>query len=123
MFNAKAGRNVEGITPQTAAALAAHPWPGNVRELSNAIERAVVLSSSPVLDTTALGLEPARQNTTAKPTVPAVGEDMDLRSAIKQVEGQLIARALEKAGGNRTEAAAILGLNRTTLVEKLRKLG
>lgn len=124
MFNERAGRSVKGITAQTAAVLTAHPWPGNVRELSNAIERAVVLSTSSMLDTTALGLEPTRTKAApAKPTVPVVGEEMDLRSAIKQVEGQLIARALEKAGGNRTEAAAILGLNRTTLVEKLRKLG
>ncbi|MCR9162760.1 MAG: sigma-54 interaction domain-containing protein [Nannocystaceae bacterium] len=121
MFNERAGRSVEGITPQAAAALAAHPWQGNVRELSNAIERAVVLSSSPMLDVTALGLEPVKTGT--KPAGPSVPEELDLRTAIKKVEGQLIARALEKAGGNRTEAAAILGLNRTTLVEKIRKLG
>ena len=121
MFNERAGRSVEGITPQAAAALTAHPWQGNVRELSNAIERAVVLSSSPMLDVTALGLEAVKGG--SKAAGPAVPEEMDLRTAIKKVEGQLIARALEKAGGNRTEAAAILGLNRTTLVEKLRKLG
>ena len=45
----------------------------------------------------------------------------DLRSALENLEKQLIERALSKAGGNRTEAAALLGLNRTTLVEKLRK--
>lgn len=121
MFNERAGRTVEGLTPHAAAVLTAHGWPGNVRELSNAIERAVVLSTSETLDVTALGLEAPRAS--SKPAAPTVPEELDLRSAIKQVEGQLIARALEKAGGNRTEAAAILGLNRTTLVEKLRKLG
>ena len=46
---------------------------------------------------------------------------LDLRSALEQLERRLIDKALQKAGGNRTEAAALLGLNRTTLVEKLRK--
>ncbi|MBV1860183.1 MAG: sigma 54-interacting transcriptional regulator [Nannocystaceae bacterium] len=121
MFNERAGRNVRGLTPQTAAMLASHTWPGNVRELSNAIERAVVLSSSAILEATALGLEPAAG--VKKPSTTNTVEELDLRTAIKKVEGQVIARALEKAGGNRTEAASILGLNRTTLVEKLRKLG
>jgi transcriptional regulator with PAS, ATPase and Fis domain len=121
MFNQRAGRRVEGMTSQAAAALTAHPWQGNVRELSNAIERAVVLSSSSMLDVTALGLEAVKAG--PKAIVPSVPEELDLRTAIKKVEGRLIARALERAGGNRTEAAAILGLNRTTLVEKLRKLG
>jgi len=121
MFNAKAGRSVQGITPDTAAVLSSHPWPGNVRELSNAIERAVVLSSSSMLESTALGLETVRSG--RKPAADSGSEELDLRTAIKKVEGRMIARALEKSGGNRTEAAAILGLNRTTLVEKLRKLG
>ena len=126
MFNERAGRHVSGLTAHAEAALSSHAWPGNVRELSNAIERAVVLSSSPVLGATALGLEATRASKPAPSfgasEPPALPEEMDLRTAIKQVEGQLIARALEQSGGNRTEAAAILGLNRTTLVEKLRKL-
>ncbi len=122
MFNERAGRNVVGLTPQTAAILTSHTWPGNVRELSNAIERAVVLSSSAMLEATALGLEPARGAKQPTASSSAI-EELDLRTAIKKVEGQVIARALEKAGGNRTEAASLLGLNRTTLVEKLRKLG
>ncbi len=121
MFNERAGRNVVGLTPQTAAMLVSHAWPGNIRELSNTIERAVVLSSSPVLEATALGLESAPG--ASKPVSVTVSEELDLRTAIKSVESRVIARALEKTGGNRTEAASILGLNRTTLVEKLRKLG
>lgn len=125
MFNERAGRDVRGMTAHAASVLTSHAWPGNVRELSNAIERAVVLSTSSELDATALGLEaPKRSSASAKPAAPETApEELDLRTAIKQVESDLISRALEKAGGNRTEAAAILGLNRTTLVEKLRKLG
>jgi two-component system response regulator AtoC len=57
------------------------------------------------------------------PDLAAVGIDssLDLRTALENLERQLIDRALNKANGNRTEAAALLGLNRTTLVEKLRK--
>ena len=56
------------------------------------------------------------------PTVKELSEtSLDLRAALENLERQLIERALAKAGGNRTEAAALLGLNRTTLVEKLRK--
>ncbi len=55
------------------------------------------------------------------PMVPPVGDTLDLRSALENLERSLIEKALAKAGGNRTEAAALLGLNRTTLVEKLRK--
>ena len=128
MFNERAGRNVQGMTEHAATVLTSHAWPGNVRELSNAIERAVVLSTSPKLDATALGLEAPRAASApmapAAPTPATTGsEELDLRAAIKAVESEFISRALEKAGGNRTEAAAILGLNRTTLVEKLRKLG
>ena len=51
-----------------------------------------------------------------------LGSSLDLRSALESLERQLIDRALQKASGNRTEAAALLGLDRTTLVEKLRKV-
>jgi DNA-binding NtrC family response regulator len=54
------------------------------------------------------------------PVVPTA-DTFDLRSALENLERDMIAKALDKAGGNRTEAAALLGLNRTTLVEKLRK--
>jgi DNA-binding NtrC family response regulator len=56
---------------------------------------------------------------------PGIGESesLDLRSAVESLERHLINQALEASGGNRTEAAALLGLNRTTLVEKLRKYG
>jgi DNA-binding NtrC family response regulator len=56
------------------------------------------------------------------PAADPAGASLDLRSALEALERQLIERALQRAGGNRTEAAALLGLNRTTLVEKLRKV-
>jgi DNA-binding NtrC family response regulator len=103
-----------------------------VRELSHVIERSVLLARKPVLSQTDIPLP------NAKPRFARAADDsgplqmpsltselgdssLDLRSALESLERQLIDRALQKAGGNRTEAAALLGLNRTTLVEKLRK--
>ena len=68
----------------------------------------------------------AAVETAPHPKLPAGSQDLtettlDLRTALEKLERQMIERALHKAGGNRTEAAALLGLNRTTLVEKLRK--
>jgi len=114
-----AKRDVTGLSAGARDALLAHAWRGNVRELANAIERAVVLTGSGVVSADALGLGKPRRRR-AEPDTP---EGLNLKDAVKQVENALIRRALDQTGGNRTEAAALLGLNRTTLVEKLRKLG
>jgi transcriptional regulator with GAF, ATPase, and Fis domain len=125
-------RNIEGFDASARAALCAYHWPGNVRELSHLIERSVLLARKPTLSSTDIPLpitKPkfARAADESGPlTFPtltsALGDSsLDLRSALESLERKLIDRALQKAGGNRTEAAALLGLNRTTLVEKLRK--
>ncbi len=126
------GRNVEGLDASARTALTAYHWPGNVRELSHVIERSVLLARRPVLSHGDIPLPNirARFARSAEDSGPVqmtalareLGDtSLDLRSALESLERQLIDRALQKAGGNRTEAAALLGLNRTTLVEKLRK--
>jgi transcriptional regulator with PAS, ATPase and Fis domain len=125
-------RNIQGIDASAQSALCAYHWPGNVRELSHLIERSVLLARKPVLSHTDIPLPQgtvrfARAAEESGPlAIPALGKELgdsslDLRTALETLERQLIDRALQKAGGNRTEAAALLGLNRTTLVEKLRK--
>ena len=125
-------RNVEGLDASARAALCAYHWPGNVRELAHVIERAVLLARKPVLSQGDIPLpatrtKPARTEDSGPlallPKLPIeLGDSsLDLRSALESLERTLIDRALQRAGGNRTEAAALLGLNRTTLVEKLRK--
>jgi len=130
---ARIGRALQGLDASARAALHAYSWPGNVRELSHRIERAVLLAKRGKLSDSDLGLPSSRarfadgtmtniplqdsDEVTASNTV----DSLDLRSALEGLERKLIDRALQKAGGNRTEAAALLGLNRTTLVEKLRK--
>jgi transcriptional regulator with PAS, ATPase and Fis domain len=126
------GRNVEGFDASARAALCAYPWPGNVRELSHLIERSVLLARRPMLSQADIPLPIAKPKLAraadesgpfAIPTLAGELGDasLDLRSALESLERKFIGRALQKAGGNRTEAAALLGLNRTTLVEKLRK--
>jgi transcriptional regulator with PAS, ATPase and Fis domain len=125
-------RNVEGLDAGARAALTAYHWPGNVRELSHVIERAVLLARKSVLSQTDIPL-PIKAGRFARAadesgpmSLPKLANELsdsslDLRSALETLERSLIDRALQRAGGNRTEAAALLGLNRTTLVEKLRK--
>jgi DNA-binding NtrC family response regulator len=130
----RTGRNVEGLDDAAQAALCAYHWPGNVRELSHVIERAVLLARRSRLGEADLhlpGLKRRAELRLVKPTPAAAPEadalplpqpeTLDLRAALEYLERMLIDRALSRAGGNRTEAAALLGLNRTTLIEKLRK--
>ncbi len=133
-FSARLGRPVQGFDASARRLLCSHHWPGNVRELAHVIERAVLLSRKTMLSDTDLQLGSARPRLARpsedsvlvpKPSQLDLGElneqSLDLRTALENVERLLIERALKQAGGNRTEAAALLGLNRTTLVEKLRK--
>jgi transcriptional regulator with GAF, ATPase, and Fis domain len=127
----RTGRGPMTITPAARAAIRTYAWPGNVRELSHKMERAALLSTGTQIVEADLSLPtstiPHRiargsQEIPSMQSIPAIDDTMlDLRTALEQVERQLIDRALNKANGNRTEAAALLGLNRTTLVEKLRK--
>ena len=100
--------------------------PGRKVKFARAAEGSVVsIMPSPVLTAKV----PSEQTNPVIPlssinaptAVTPTTEGLDLRSALENLERELIDRALRKAGGNRTEAAALLGLNRTTLVEKLRK--
>jgi DNA-binding NtrC family response regulator len=104
--------------------LMAFPWPGNVRQLENVIERAVALSPGRThIDATALPreLQEAEPLTDAwRVALPEHGVDLD--AVVAATERHLIAQALDRAGGNRSRAAGLLGLKRTTLVEKLKRL-
>jgi DNA-binding NtrC family response regulator len=136
-FNARLGCAVSGIDIGAAQALRQYNWPGNIRELANAVHRAVLLKSQGTLSAEDFRLPknspkvifitpPAIMALPIQPIPVAAANtpaNLNLKSAIDDIERQLILMALERSSGNRTEAAALLGLNRTTLVEKLRKLG
>jgi transcriptional regulator with PAS, ATPase and Fis domain len=119
-------RSVTGIDAEALGTLQRHAWPGNIRELENLIERLVIMKGSGTLTFNDLppNLRMARDTGTHRrpgslPELPPRGTD--LRSMLEAVEDQMIAEALERTGGNKNKAAELLGLNRTTLVEKLRR--
>lgn len=114
VYSRKIGKHIECVPEGTMAALVSYAWPGNVRELQNLIERAVILSSDGVLPNPL----PSRH----KETVTLVSES----TTLKDVDRALVVQALDEAGwviGGPEGAAARLGLKRTTLVYKIKKLG
>ena len=118
------GRNLR-VSPAAMRILMAHSWPGNVRQLENAIERAVTLSAgNPDIDVH--DLPPDIQSlpqTVSTPFVELPEEGLDLTEYLLSIERDLIRRSLERTGGNRNKAAELLRIKRTTLVEKLKRLG
>jgi DNA-binding NtrC family response regulator len=111
-----------GFDDEAVAALQAHDWPGNVRELENVVQRAVLLSPGPwitrkdltptVLSRRADGLDLVRM-------LPEEG--INLREVIDAYESQLLRQALDRTKWNKNRAAQLLGLNRTTLVEMVKR--
>jgi two-component system response regulator HydG len=110
---AAAGKAVSGLSPQVADALLAYAWPGNVRELQSCIERAVWLARYDQLVLDDLP-ERVRPSGSARPFGPVDG-----LTSLAELERRHIERVLAHVGGNRTEAARILGLDRKTLYRKL----
>jgi two-component system response regulator HydG len=112
------GKSVTDLSPGALDALERYHWPGNVRELENIVARSVALASEPVVQLDQIPLDVAL----------APGEDMaddqlNLREARHEVERLLILRALDRARGNQTVAARLLGMHRNTLLVKLAQLG
>jgi two-component system, NtrC family, response regulator AtoC len=104
--------------------LMAYQWPGNVRQLENAIERAVAFTvghSQIDLDDLPAEVQQAKE-TAATSSVTLPEDGMDLDAFVAGIERELIERSLERTGGNKGQAARLLNLKRTTLVEKLKRL-
>jgi DNA-binding NtrC family response regulator len=109
-----AGRRSRGFSDEAIAWLRAQPWPGNVRELHNVVERGALLSGDGVIRPAHLGVSLAPE--VASAPVAAAGGDLRLSAA----ERRHIAHVLERTGGNKSEAARLLGITRQTLLRKLR---
>jgi len=119
-YNRKFRRGVEGISPAAEELLLAHEWPGNVRELRNAIERAMILEESTYITPPSLPIavtRPDGQPPAAAPRAEIPTEGLSLEDN----ERMLLARALEKTGGNQTQAARLLRITRDTLRYKMKK--
>ncbi|HSB13386.1 MAG TPA: sigma 54-interacting transcriptional regulator [Bryobacteraceae bacterium] len=111
-----ARRRIAGISDEALSLLMSYQWPGNVRELENAIERAVVLGSTEIIQPDDLPdrvLEADR---------PAGASSLQYHEAMKEAKRQLILRTLEQAGGSFTEAAKVLGLHPNNLHRLVRTL-
>lgn len=130
--NSELERNVEGLSDEVTEVFLSYEWPGNLREMRNIIKRAVLLSSSNLIEKSVLPAEMFQNNVLKNPAVdtaviaPSDGfagasmqrEDLKLYSSTN--EEQLIRVALEKAKYNKTKAANILGIDRKTLYNKLK---
>jgi DNA-binding NtrC family response regulator len=112
------GTPARAVSEEAMKLLYDHQWPGNVRELIHVIQRAAVLSGGEVIDATHLP-ESLR---TAPPQAPPE-EALTLKEAVARLERHMIVRALEAAGGNRSEAARQLGIGRPQLYAKLEEYG
>ena len=113
------GRKVTGLSDAAASALQRYTWPGNVRQLQNVIERAVLLGKSDVIDVRDL----PGDLFASVPTAPAAIGQMTLKEALEEPERQIILEVLKLHNWNRSETADSLGINRTTLYKKMKKLG
>ncbi len=109
-FSAEHGRNVVGAHPEVMSALMAYHFPGNVRELENMIERGVTLATTDWLGIDAFpNLVALHGIQDSVPTVGSLPEDgLDLERHLEEYERTLLIKALERTGGNRTEAARLL---------------
>jgi transcriptional regulator with PAS, ATPase and Fis domain len=107
-------RPMEGFTPAALEALQSHPWPGNVRELEHAVERAVLLGRGPLVDIGDLPPAVVAGRPAPRPM---------LKEALADPERRLILEALERHGWRRDAAAKALGINRTSLYKKAKRLG
>ncbi len=123
-YNKRLGCSVTGFAPGVLDELKDYDWPGNVRELENTIERMVVLQGNNLLGEAGLPARRREPKKGPKPTHTAVlpHEGVVLRDAVDAFERSLIQQALSRAGGNKSRAARILAVRRTTLTEKIKKL-
>ena len=146
IFNKTKKKTITAVQDKAMEILVQYSWPGNIRELVNFVERMVVLSSGDVLTTRDLpekvcgdfpekfleplpitepDVTPAQMLQQSMRTSFFVGlpdEGMNLKQAIEDFEREIIMEALDKTDWVKNKAAKLLGLNRTTLVEKLKKL-
>ena len=108
-FSARYGKSVQGFDREAAAMLRQYGWPGNIRELKNVIGRAVLICQEQWISVSDLNLE------------ISLPKEEETQGTEEEKEKALLLQTLEKTGDNRSKAARLLNVSRTTLYEKLRK--
>ena len=120
-FAKQMGKRVAKVSEEAMALLQAYAWPGNVRQLENVIERAVAL------ETTEAVLPERLPDTVRRPELqeplPSIGDGFSLDAFLLSVEARLLGLALDRAGGDRTEAARLLGISSRSLRYLVQKHG
>jgi len=106
-------KRIDGVSADAMSSIMAHDWPGNVRELRNILERGAVVATGPVIQLSDLGL-PSKAEAPPKPGTLA---------SLEEVERRHVAAVLAHTGGNVSQSARILGIDRVTLYNKMRKWG
>ncbi len=148
-FNEKQQKMIEGVTDEARDLLMAYPWPGNIRELENIVERMIVFRDEGVItiedvpekitETQPVMIAPFRNESPQislngnapslhapvieEPIIEIPPEGVSLTKLVEEFENRLIKQALVKSNGVKSHAALLLGLNRTTLVEKMKRRG
>ena len=124
---AKSNRStVEGFTDEAMGLMQTYSWPGNVRELENLVQGTLVLKREGVIEREDVARR--LRGVTAEEPTPTGGDAMELpedgiqlRQTMDRLERDFIRQALRRSEGNKAQAAGLLGMNRTTLVEKLKR--
>ena len=124
-INERLGTQIGGLTPAALKRLLAYDWPGNVRELENTLERAVVLTEGDMIEVAELPerVREGRRTRGFMVELPLSDDDLSVKRAQRHVERELILRALELTGGNRTHAARLLDLSHRALLYKIKDFG
>jgi DNA-binding NtrC family response regulator len=120
--NSRAGLSVPALSPEVVGRLVSYDWPGNIRQLETTVERLVHLAGDRAV--TLIDLPTSLRadiSDLGVGTLDLPPYGVDLRLLLTRLEDRLIGQALERTGGNKNRAAELLGMNRTTLVEKLRR--
>jgi len=118
----KMGRSRAGLSEEARHLLLVHHWPGNIRELQNAIERALILADGELISPAHLGIVVPTPAAAGLPTrLAAVESPEPLTQPLAEVEKQSVLEALRRAKGNKSRAAAALGLSRGALYTRLRR--
>ncbi len=123
LFNDRRQAELAGVTDEALELLCEYPWPGNVRELGNIVERIAILKRRGFIEPQDLPEKirrlPSEHLSTMPAAIPVGG--MDLSRAVEEFENRLILEALERTNWVKSKAARLLQINRTTLIEKLKK--
>jgi two-component system response regulator AtoC len=120
-YGERFGKGGVRLSQETLRTLVAHQWPGNVRELENCIERGLLLCDGDLLDVGSLPENLRGKSNGRAPVTGFMPDSLSIKKAEELLERELIGKALEKTGGNRTHAARLLEISHRSLLYKLKE--